>query len=91
MKPQDVIKQLIGTCSGWDQLDTIAFVFHEPGKFPDASSASVDFEKGVVELWSKDETTVLQEFAIVATLEPITESSDSQQDTMDFDPKESGK
>lgn len=76
MKPQDVIKQLIGECDSWDQLDTLAFTFNEPSKFPTADCAFVDLEKGTLAVrWFGDgekEDEVIKEkiYAIKATLEP---------------------
>lgn len=74
--PQDVIEQLIGTSSGWDQFDTMGFEFFNPSKFPGASSASVAFEKGRVcvqyDTKKEDGEVDIREehFAIKATLEP---------------------
>lgn len=74
MKPQDVIEQLVGTGSGWDQLDTMAFTIYNPSKFSEAGNAEIDFEKGIVNLYNKgdDENLgkVSKSFAIVAKLEP---------------------
>ena len=74
MKPQDVIEQLVGTGSGWDQVDTMAFVLYNPAKFHGADSASVDFEKGTVcvQRINPDNVDDIKEdhFAIVAKLEP---------------------
>lgn len=74
--PQNVIEQLIGTGSGWDQFDTMNFVVYNPSKFPAASSAAVDFEKGrvCVQYDTKKEDSEVdfreEHFAIVAKLEP---------------------
>ena len=74
MKPQDVIEQLVGTGSGWDQADIMGFTIYNPSKFPEAGSAEIDFEKGRVNLYNKGDDENLgkisKSFAIKATLEP---------------------
>lgn len=84
MKPQDVIKQLIGDCSGYDPVDTFNFNFYEPTKFPGADLAAIDLEKGIVVVQymdnSEDEPMLQKEdiFSIKATLEPYEEPDDQE-------------
>lgn len=78
MKPQDVIKQLIGDCDGMDVQDTMAYSFSNPSKFPDWANADIDFERGILTLqkfgqMEDGHADVVEErmFAIKATLEEI--------------------
>jgi hypothetical protein len=69
MIPTDVIEQLIGESSGWDQQDTMAFSFYDVWKddtrYP---CVFVDLEKGIV--YDNDDN-VVRTFAIKATLETV--------------------
>ena len=74
MKPTDVIKQLIGDASGWDQHDLLSFSFYDVVRdgitYP---AVSVCLDAGVVEFFNADNEVVLK-FAIKATLEPLLKS-----------------
>jgi len=82
MKPQDVIKQLIGETVGWNAIDTMAFQFDDPSKFPNSQVADINFESGIAILQSFDEDGDLrheQRFAIKATLEPLDPANPADQ------------
>lgn len=74
MKPQNVIQQLIGTHSGWEDIDIMAFQFYDPSKYPWAKVASVYFDKGTLTLQdfdSEGSITREEQYCIKATLEPF--------------------
>lgn len=71
MKPEDVIQQLCGKSTAWDQADTLCFVLYEAEKFS-GKDVNVNFEEGVLEVIEED-GSINQKFAIQATLVPITE------------------
>lgn len=56
--PEDVVKQMIGGFDDWDEYDTMVFGFTKPSKFPEADSASVNFEEGIVRLLDENGETI---------------------------------
>ena len=72
MKPQDVVKQLVGEVTGWNQASELMFVFYGCEKF-DEGTVNIDFESGILEVVDPDDEGVLTSYSIKATLEPVTE------------------
>lgn len=70
MISEDVIKQLVGETTGWDEVDTMSFQLEGCSKF-DGATAVVSFESGIVEVYD-EAGAVEKQFAIKATLEEIT-------------------
>ena len=82
MKPQNVVKQLIGDTTGWDTFDTMSFQFVNPSKFLDFQIADINFESGIVALQAIAEDGDLireQRFAIKATLKLLNSVEQEQE------------
>lgn len=70
MKPEDVIKQLVGETTDWDQHDTMLFSFYECSKF-DGALTTIDFDNGILAVYNEDGTEEVNRYAIKATLCPL--------------------
>lgn len=69
--PKDCIEQITGGASpDWDINDTMSFNIYNVEKY-NGRTVCIDFEKGVVEVYSEDSVTVEHRFAIEIVLHPL--------------------
>lgn len=71
MKPIDIVEELVGDYSAATPLEDMASMFHNCTKH-NSRLVTVDFIRGVVEVFADDNETIEKTYAIRATLEPIT-------------------